>query len=137
MNSIKNNEYSEFIKNDKIITHTVNGISRFLILWIIKHYGPIHGYNISKEFSEIFESLISSGTLKKSNPSKIYPILKNMEENGLIAGENVLQDNKKVKFYSITEKGDFLLHFVCKNFNYIRKSPKGSLFFDDFLNFKF
>ena len=49
----------------------------------------------------------------------------------------MVQDNKKVKFYSITEKGDFLLHFVCKNFNHIRKSPKGSLFFDDFLNFKF
>ena len=60
-----------------------------------------------------------------------------MEDNGLIAGEDVFQDNKKVKFYSITEKGDFLLHFVCKNFNHIRKSPKGSLFFDDFLNFKF
>ena len=60
MNSVKNSEYAEFIKNDKIITHTVNGISRFLILWIIKHYGPIHGYNISKEFSDIFESLMLS-----------------------------------------------------------------------------
>ncbi|WP_296803563.1 PadR family transcriptional regulator [uncultured Methanobrevibacter sp.] len=135
MSSIKNNEYSEFIKNDKIVTHTVNGISRFLMLWIIQHYGPIHGYNISKEFSEIFEVLISSGNLKKSNPSKMYPILKDMEGNGLIAGDDVLRDNKKVKFYKITEKGEFLLNHVCNNFNDIRKSPKGSLFFDDFLNF--
>ena len=104
MSSIKNNEYSEFIKNDKIVKHTVNGISRFLILWIIKHYGPIHGYNISKEFSDIFEILIISGNLKKSNPSKIYPILKDMEDNSLIAGEDVFKDNKKVKFYEITEK---------------------------------
>ena len=117
MSSIKNNEYSEFIKNDKIVTHTVNGISRFLMLWIIQHYGPIHGYNISKEFSEIFEVLISSGNLKKSNPSKMYPILKDMEGNGLIAGDDVLRDNKKVKFYKITEKGEFLLNHVCNNFN--------------------
>lgn len=135
MNSVKNSEYAKFIKNDKIITHTVNGISRFLILWIIKHYGPIHGYNISKEFSDIFESLISSGSLKKSNPSKMYPILKDMEGNGLIFGEDVLQDYKKVKFYSITEKGEFLLDVVCNDFNNVRKSPKGALFFEDFLNF--
>ena len=127
MSSIKNNEYSEFIKNDKIVTHTVNGISRFLMLWIIQH--------ISKEFSDIFEILIISGNLKKSNPSKMYPILKDMEGNGLIAGDDVLRDNKKVKFYKITEKGEFLLNHVCNNFNDIRKSPKGSLFFDDFLNF--
>ena len=120
MSNIKNSEYSEFIKKDKIVKHTVNGISRFLILWIIKHYGPIHGYNISKEFSDIFEILIISGNLKKSNPSKMYP--------------DVFKDNKKVKFYEITEYGEFLLDHVCKNFNDIRKSPKGSLFFDDFLN---
>ena len=134
MSNIKNIEYSEFIKKDKIVKHTVNGISRFLILWIIKHYGPIHGYNISKEFSDIFEILIISGNLKKSNPSKMYPILKDMEDNSLIAGEDVFKDNKKVKFYEITEYGEFLLDHVCKNFNDIRKSPKGSLFFDDFLN---
>ena len=80
-------------------------------------------------------SALSSGNLKKSNPSKMYPILKDMEGNGLIAGDDVLRDNKKVKFYKITEKGEFLLNHVCNNFNDIRKSPKGSLFFDDFLNF--
>ena len=52
----------------------------------------------------------------------------------LFSGEDVFKDNKKVKFYEITEYGEFLLDHVCKNFNDIRKSPKGSLFFDDFLN---
>lgn len=133
MSDLKNSEYSEFIKHNKIVSHTVNGISRFLILWIIKQYGPINGYNISKEISDIFESVIISGTIKKYNPSKMYPILKDMENHGLILGENVFQDNKKVTFYKITEKGEFFLDYLRDKFKNIRKSPKGSLFFDDFL----
>ena len=38
----------DFIKKDKIVQHTVNGISRFLILWIIKSSGSIHGYGVMK-----------------------------------------------------------------------------------------
>jgi DNA-binding PadR family transcriptional regulator len=98
-----NNFDSEFIKKDKIVKHTVNGISRFLILWIIKKYGPIHGYRIMKEVDCFFESLIKSGTLNKSISSKIYTILKTMEENELVCSDTKIKDNKKVKFYTITE----------------------------------
>ena len=129
-----NNIDPEFVKKDKIVQHTVNGISRFLILWIIKSSGPIHGYGIMRELDTFFESLIESGTLKKSIPSKIYPILKNMEENELILCDIKIQDNKQVKFYTITDKGEFLLEYIKNSYINIRKSNKGSLFFNDFLN---
>jgi len=129
-----NNIDPEFVKKDKIVQHTVNGISRFLILWIIKNSGPIHGYGIMRELDTFFESLIESGTLKKSIPSKIYPILKNMEENELILCDIKIQDNKQVKFYTITDKGEFLLEYIKNSYINIRKSNKGSLFFNDFLN---
>lgn len=129
-----NNIDPEFVKKDKIVQHTVNGISRFLILWIIKNSGPIHGYSIMKELDTFFESLIESGTLKKSIPSKIYPILKNMEENELIHCDIKIQDNKQVKFYTITDKGEFLLEYIKNSYINIRKSNHGSQFFNDFLN---
>ncbi len=129
-----NNIDPEFVKKDKIVQHTVNGISRFLILWIIKNSGPIHGYGIMRELDTFFESLIESGTLKKSIPSKIYPILKNMEENELILCDIKIQDNKQVKFYTITDKGEFLLEYIRNSYVNIRKSNKGALFFNDFLN---
>ena len=112
-----NNIDPEFVKKDKIVQHTVNGISRFLILWIIKSSGPIHGYGIMRELDTFFESLIESGTLKKSIPSKIYPILKNMEENELILCDIKIQDNKQVKFYTITDKGEFLLEYIKDSYS--------------------
>ena len=73
---------SNFIKKDKIVQHTVNGISRFLMLWIIMENGPIHGYGLIKQLDTFFVNLIDVGSLKKSSPSKIYPILKDMEKMG-------------------------------------------------------
>ena len=64
----------EFIKKDKIVQHTVNGISRFLILWIIMEKGPIHGYGLMAELNTFFGNLINVGSLRKSSPSRIYPI---------------------------------------------------------------
>lgn len=124
----------EFIKKDKIVQHTVNGISRFLILWIIKSSGPIHGYGVMKELDSFFDSLIKTRTLKKSIPSKIYNILKNMEENDLISSVEIIRDNKKVKFYSLTDKGEFLLKYIKDSYIALRKTNKGSKFFNDFLN---
>ena len=84
---------SNFVKKDKIVQHTVNGISRFLMLWIIMENGPIHGYRLMKDLDKFFENLIDVGSLKKSSASKIDPILKDMENNGLIKGELEGKDN--------------------------------------------
>lgn len=126
---------SNFIKKDKIVQHTVNGISRFLMLWIIMENGPIHGYGLMKELDQFFENLIDVGSLKKSSASRIYPILKDMENNGLIKGEEHFQDNKKIKFYEITDAGEYLVHYIRDSYQTIRNTSQGLLFYD-FLNTK-
>jgi DNA-binding PadR family transcriptional regulator len=126
---------SDFIKKDKIVQHTVNGISRFLMLWIIMENGPIHGYRLMKQLDTFFENLIDVGSLRKSSPSKVYPILRDMENNGLIKGEIKIKDNKKVIYYEITDEGEFLVHYIRDNYQVIKGTSQGSLF-SDFLNNK-
>lgn len=121
---------STFIKKDKIVQHTVNGISRFLMLWIIMENGPIHGYRVMKELDIFFENLIDRGSLKKSAPSKIYPILKDMENNGLIKGELKIKDNKNVKFYEITDAGEYMVYYIRDSYQIIRNTSQGTLFID-------
>jgi DNA-binding PadR family transcriptional regulator len=119
---------STFIKKDKIVQHTVNGISRFLMLWIIMENGPIHGYRIMKELDIFFENLIDRGSLKKSSPSRIYPILKDMENNGLIRGELKLKDNKKIKYYEITDAGEYMVYYIRDSYQIIQNTSQGALF---------
>ena len=133
-NKFIKDDFSNFINENKIISHTVNGISRFLILWIINYNKCIHGYAIMKEWDNFFDSLIKEGLIKKSSPSKIYPILKKMEEEELIKSHSKIQENQEVKFYQMTEKGVYLLYFIQKRFFKIKKSSMGNLFFEDFLD---
>lgn len=127
-------EYINYYKENKVLQYTVNGIYRFLILWIIKHNPKIHGYAIMKEMDNFFDSLINEGSLNKSNPSKIYPILSKMEDEDLIKHSFEINDKKEIKIYEITPKGDFLLEFIREKYIKIKKTPEGNLFFEEFLN---
>ena len=136
MADTKTDNYVDFIKGNKIVKSTVNGLYRFLVLWIIKYNKSIHGYGIMKELDKFFEHLIEEGVIKKSNPSKIYPILKQMEEYELITGEEVDQDDKKVTFYQITEKGEFFLDYIFKRFVLHEMNPQWKLIYDDLMSHK-
>lgn len=69
------------------------------------------------------------------NPHQVVsiPILKDMEKNDLISGEEVVQDNKKVIYYEITDAGRFLVHYIRDSYQIIRKTGQGSHFVE-FLN---
>ena len=127
---------SEFFKqNKKILHYSLNGFSRVFVLWIIKYYGPIHGYEIMKELDKFFIHPIKHGIMKKSTSSKVYPILKSMEDAELIAGEwETTEDNKQVKFYTITHKGKLLLNLIGRTQNAIKKNEQWNTLFDDFNN---
>ena len=127
-------EYINYYKENKVLQYTVNGIYRFLIFSIIKHNPKIHGYAIMKEMDNFFDSLINEGSLNKSNPSKIYPILSKMEDEDLIKHSFEINDKKEIKIYEITPKGDFLLEFIREKYIKIKKTPEGNLFFEEFLN---
>ena len=123
--------YSEVVSNNTVIKSYVKGMSRFLILWIIRYNKLIHGYGILKELDKFFMILIEEGSLKKSNPSNIYPILNRMEESGLITSEFRMKNNKQLKFFSITEDGEYLLEYLYSRFDLIHNNPQWRLLFGD------
>ena len=123
--------YSKVVSNNPVIKSYVNGMSRFLILWIIRYNKLIHGYGILKELDKFFMILIEEGSLKKSNPSNIYPILNRMEESGLITSEFKMKNNKQLKFFSITEDGEYLLDYLYSRFDLIHSNPQWRLLFGD------
>lgn len=123
----------EFIKeNQKALQHVVNGFSRILILWIIKNNKKIHGYGIMKELDGFFELQIEKNIIKKFPSSKVYPILKSFEKADMIIGEWKVVENKKIKYYSITEKGEALLNFISKQHQSFKQYSQWKLFLSDF-----
>ena len=55
-----------------------------------------------------------------------------MEEEGLIIGEwDINENNKRVKYYSITEKGLNILDKISFALNFISKNPAWIAFYGD------
>ena len=84
----------------KILRHFSNGLTHVIILRIISKE-KIHGHGIMKHLDEFFSSC-NPDEYNKTNPSKIYPILRKLEKTGVIEGEWGISNNKRVKYYSIT-----------------------------------
>ena len=113
----------------KILKHFSNGITHNLILWIISK-GPIHGYGIMKKLDDFFDFGNENCELRSSS-SKIYPILRKMESNGLILGEWQTVNNKRVKYYSITEDGEIVLNHIKSNMINVLENPSWLSFIED------
>jgi DNA-binding PadR family transcriptional regulator len=128
-NSSIQNNHVDVITNNSIIKHYVMGMSRFLILWVVKYKGPIHGYAILKELDAFFSVLINEHSLKKSNPSNIYPILNKMEEMNLISSEEGIKNNKTIKYFNVTENGEYVLNYLYSRFDIIHNNSQWKLLF--------
>jgi len=116
--------------HEKFLKHFSNGIMHKLILWIISKEN-IHGYGIMKKLDE-FYSYENSNCEMKINSSKIYPILSKMENEGLITGEwKINENNKRVKYYSITQDGCEFLNQMKSHINNILNNPNWLAFFKD------
>ena len=114
----------------KLVKYFTNGITHNLILWIISKE-PIHGYGIMKKLDDFF-SFDNGECDIKNTSSKIYPILSRMEENGLIDGEwKINENNKRVKYYSITDKGEELLNHIQFHMNNILTNKTWLYFIKD------
>ena len=113
----------------KLVKFFSNGVTHNLILWIISKE-PIHGYGIMKKLDEFFEFTNDNCELKSSS-SKVYPILRKMEDNGLIIGEWKTVNNKRVKYYSITEDGEIVLNNIRNNMEHVLENPNWLDFIED------
>ena len=86
-----------------------------------------------KELDKFFFNLIEEGVLKPSNSSKIYPILRNMEEHGTIIGKWHQQENQRVKYYSITDHGLQVLNYFVDKTDYFLRNNQWKLLLSDIL----
>jgi DNA-binding PadR family transcriptional regulator len=121
--------------HEKFIKHFTNAIIHKLILWIISKQ-TIHGYGIMKKLDEFF-SFEDSECDIKINSSKVYPILSKMEDEGLIEGEwKINENNKRVKYYSITEDGKQALSNIKNNMDKILSNPSWFTFLSDITGWK-
>jgi DNA-binding PadR family transcriptional regulator len=114
----------------KLIKHFSNGLTRNLILWIISKE-KIHGYGIMKKLDEFYDFEDLECDIKNSS-SKVYPILQKMERNGLIVGEwDINENNKRVKYYFITDEGLLILNHIRAVMSATLNNPTWVTFYKD------
>ena len=120
-------------ENKNISKHVIIGLTRFILIWRISK-GKIHGYGLMKCIDEFFEEEIELGIVNKANPSRIYPILKKLENAELIKGDWELQNNKNIKVYTITQKGELFIKTMKEKINILAKKPNWEELINDIKN---
>jgi PadR family transcriptional regulator, regulatory protein PadR len=76
------------------------GTLALMVLKTLETMGPLHGYGIARRIEQI------SGNLLALNYGTLYPALLKLEQEGAIASEWGVSDNKrKAKFYRLTRAG--------------------------------
>lgn len=90
-----------------LVKAIIRGMSRSIILWLVNQK-PMSGYSIVKEMKRLTGQNIHSGI--------VYPLLYELEENGLIVGEWSQKGRRRIKNYTITEKGKKLLNKIKELF---------------------
>lgn len=91
----------------ELIKATIRGFSRAVILWLINQK-PMSGYTIIKEIEKL--------TGQKFHAGIIYPLLYELEEDGFISGKWAQKGRRRIKYYSITEKGKQTLKRLRQRF---------------------
>jgi PadR family transcriptional regulator PadR len=76
------------------------GTLALMVLKTLEAMGPQHGYGIARRVEQVSQDVLSI------NHGTLYPILLKLEQEGAIASEWGVSENKrKAKFYSITKAG--------------------------------
>ncbi len=107
---------------EELVRGVIRNLSRLIILWILKQKS-LSGYSVLKEMERLTE--------QKFHPGIIYPLLYELEDEIFITGEWVLKNKRRIKSYTITEKGIQLLNRLHRLFEFPMKE-----ILQDFLNEK-
>ena len=76
------------------------GTLALMVLKTLQAMGPLHGYGIARRIEQTSDNLLSI------NHGTLYPVLLKLEQEGAIASEWGVSDNKRrARFYSITRTG--------------------------------
>ena len=80
------------------------GTLALMVLKTLETLGPQHGYGIARRIEQTSENRLAI------NHGTLYPVLLKLEQEGCIAAEWGVSDNKrKAKFYRLTKTGRKLL----------------------------
>jgi DNA-binding PadR family transcriptional regulator len=90
-----------------IVRDVVRGFSRAVILWLISQK-PMSGYTIVKEIEKL--------TGQKFHAGIVYPLLYELEKAKFISGKWTKKGGRRIKYYSITEKGTQMLNQLRQRF---------------------
>lgn len=127
-------EYEEtlLLLKDNGITYkgASKAFSTFLVLWFLSKQ-DMHGYMLMKKIDEFFIPQIEIGLMKSTKANKIYPLLKDMKESGLIESYDGIHKKKDVKIYRLTEHGLKLYHLIQKEFHFNKKRKIWKELFND------
>ena len=75
---------------EELIQATIRGLSRAIILWLLSQK-RMSGYKVNKELEKITGQHFTSGVS--------YPLLYELEEKRLIAGEWEKKGRRSIKYY--------------------------------------
>ncbi|MBC7131300.1 PadR family transcriptional regulator [Candidatus Bathyarchaeota archaeon] len=85
----------------------LRGLEKPVILWLL-HHKPRHGYELIVEFKRL--------TGRKLKPSIVYPFLHRLEKEGFASSRWIQRGRRRIKHYSLTEKGEELMGKVREIF---------------------
>ncbi len=88
----------------------LQGTLDLLVLKTLATLGPMHGWGIARRIEQV------SGNLLNMNQGTLYPALLRLEQRGWIGSEwGTSENNRKAKFYSLTDHGRRQLAVETKN----------------------
>jgi len=85
----------------KLIRGFMRGFGKTMMLWLISKKRQ-HGYEI---MTQLHGASPVKAKIKMPSPSMIYPVLHDLEKNGLIKGSWEHHGKRKLKYYEITKEG--------------------------------
>ncbi len=88
------------MSEERFIRTFLRGFDRLLVLWLLL-IKPRSGYGLIVEVKRL--------TGKKLKPGLVYPFLRGLEKGGYIVGTWASRGRRRVRYYSITDKGRKLL----------------------------
>jgi DNA-binding PadR family transcriptional regulator len=97
---------------EELVRGVIRNLSRLIILWILKN-NALSGYSVLKEMQRITE--------QKFHPGIVYPLLYELEDEHFIMGEWSRKGTRRIKRYTITEKGIELLDRLHRLFEFPMK----------------
>jgi len=101
-------------KHDKkVINNFIRDFGQLIILWILNKK-RLYGNAIINKINNFYPDK----DRKITGSSRIYPMLHDLEDNGLIEGTWEETGRKRIKYYEITDKGREEILRVKKIFKY-------------------